>query len=410
MRYQIILDGLSWEGLPWKSFCKYAKRRYRYLDFPARGVVEICDDSGRISEYEANIIVKGMLSEFMDDKFPLEQYAPLEHDKAVLPIETDVIADTYLFLSLKLAILQADVRSSSVVDRYFLDIRVNYHADYWHFYDFEEDLASLLDIRGIVYQDIPVNGICNLIKEAVGRGTYVIMHLDEFYISRKVSYNNQHLVKENLIYGYDDEERIFYAFGFGRREQIEVFFITYDEMVLSFEKGRFFYFSGAEYLSMDGFYPVTLIDISCDETFELTEAYLLSKVKDFMHPKERRASKDDIQIYGADAYAWILEELEEKADRQTVDYRTFHLLYEHKKNVYRCLQKLGTMGGLEEEYREVVRGFNRLRIMYMKEAGMSERLMKTQKMYKIQDANSKFVLEFKREIEKEAKINSHLCI
>lgn len=404
MRYQIILDGLSWEEFPWKSFCKYARRRYRYLNFPAQGVVEICDDSGRISEYEANIIAKGMLSEYMDDKFPLEQYFPIDHEKSVLPIETDVIADTYLFLSLKLAILQADARSSSVIDRYFLDIRVNYHPDYWHFYDFEEDLASLLDIKGITYQDIPVNGICNLVKEAIQGGTYIIMHLDEFYISRKVSYNHQHLVKENLIYGYDDEERGFYAFGFGRREQTESYFISYDEMVLSFEKGRFFYFSGAAYLSMAGFYPITLIDISCKDTFKLTESYLLSKMKDFLHPKERRISKDDIQVYGSDAYAWILEELEGRTDRETIDYRTFHLLYEHKKNVHRCIQKLGTMEEMEEDYREVVRGFNRLRIMYMKEAGMSERLMKTQKMYKIQDVNSKFVMQFKKEIEREERL------
>ena len=59
---------------------------------------------------------------------------------------------------------------------------------------------------------------------------------------------------------------------------------------------------------------------------------------------------------------------------------------------------------MEEDYREVVRGFNRLRIMYMKEAGMSERLMKTQKMYKIQDVNSKFVMQFKKEIEREARL------
>ena len=175
-------------------------------------------------------------------------------------------------------------------------------------------------------------------------------------------------------------------------------------MVLSFEKGRFFYFSGAAYLSMAGFYPITLIDISCKDTFKLTESYLLSKMKDFLHPKERRISKDDIQVYGSDAYAWILEELEGRTDRETIDYRTFHLLYEHKKNVYRCIQKLGTMGGMEEDYREVVRGFNRLRILYMKEAGMSERLMKTQKMYKIQDVNSKFVMQFKKEIEREARL------
>lgn len=408
MNYQIILDNLSWEGLPWKSFCKYAKRRHRHLEFPERGVVGICDDSGRMSEFEANIIVESILSEYMDDKFPLEQYIPMDDGKAVLPIEREVYADTYLFLSLKLAILQADARCRSALDQYFLDVRVNYHPDYWHFYDFEEDLASMLHISGIAYRDIPVNGICDLVKEAIQRGTHIVVHLDEFYISRKVSYNHQHLVKENLIYGYDDEERRFYVFGFGRREQTEPFFITYDEMVLAFEKGRFFYFSGAAYLSMAGCYPVTLVDVSYDETFELTESYFLSKMKDFMHPKERRVSGDDIQIYGSDAYPWILEELEGKTDRETVDYRTFHLLYEHKKNAYRCIHKLEMKGGLEEDYRKVVQGFDRLRILYMKEAGMSEKLIKTQKMHKVRGVNNKLIMEFKREIEREARVWKYL--
>lgn len=404
MIYQMLLDELSWERSAWKSFCKYAKRRYKYLKFPAEGMVELCDDFGHLSEYEANIIIKGILSEYMDDKFPLEQYVPMNHDHAILPIEKDIIADTYLFLSLKLAILQTDAQCSSMLDQYFLDIIINYNIDYWHFYDFEEELVALLDIQGIAYKDIAVNRICNLIKETIGQGTYITVHLDEYYISRKESHGNRHLVRENLIYGYDDEKRRFYAFGFGRREQTEAFFITYDEMVLSFEKGRFFYFSGAGYLTLEGCYPLTLINISCNETFQLTEEYLLSKVKSFLHPKARRISSEDIQIYGSDVYAWILEELEGSTDRESVDYRTFHLLHEHKKNVYRCIQKIETMRGMEQDYREVVKGFNRLRIMYMKEAGISERLIRTQKLHKIPYASSKLATALKKEIEREANV------
>lgn len=404
MMYQVILDELPWQESAWKSFCKYAKKRYRYLQFPARGSVVLYDDSGGLSEYEANIIIKSILSEYMDDTFPLEQYAPVNHTSAILPIETDVIADTYLFLSLKLAVLQTDARCSSVVDQYFLDIKANYNAGYWHFYDFEEELMTLLDIRGMAYQDIQANRICDLLKETIQEGSHITVHLDEYYISRKESCGVRHLVRENLIYGYDDEKRRFYAFGFGRREQTEAFFISYDEMVLSFEKGRLFYFNGAGYLKLEGCYPVTVLNFSGDETFQLTEGFLLSKMESFLNPKERRVSRDDIQIYGSDVYAWILEELEGKTDRETVDYRTFHLLHEHKKNVYRCIQKIGTLRMAENDYKEVVRGFQRLRLMYMKEAGISERLIRTQKLHKVSGVNRKLVSELKKEVEKEAAV------
>ena len=81
---------------------------------------------------------------------------------------------------------------------------------------------------------------------------------------------------------------------------------------------------------------------------------------------------------------------------------------QHKKNAYRCIQKLEMAGGLEEEYRKVVQGFDRLRILYMKEAGMRERLIRTKKMHKVWGVNNKLIMEFKKEIEREAKVWKNL--
>ena len=59
-----------------------------------------------------------------------------------------------------------------------------------------------------------------------------------------------------------------------------------------------------------------------------------------MYPEKSKDVNGEIQIYGSNVYKWIIEELQGISNRETIDYRTFHLLYEHKRNVYRCLGKL----------------------------------------------------------------------
>ncbi|MCI5641214.1 MAG: hypothetical protein MR316_09610 [Lachnospiraceae bacterium] len=409
MIYQVMVNDLLWEDDLWKKFCKYAKKHCKGLMFPEKGIVEINDTAPKELSYEKNIIVKNILSEFLDKKMPLKPYVPREDSNASLPIETDVLADTYLFLSLKLAILQADAHCASALDQYFLDIILNYHKEYWHFYDFDEEVSSLLQISGIPYREIPINQICELICTTIDADQYITVHLDEYYIPRKESYMNMHLVRENLIYGYDDEKRMFQIFGFGKREQTEAFEIDYDDLLLSFEKGRMFYFAGAGYLKLDGCYPVTFIDKPSNEPFDLTEDYFLTKIRNFVCPKEPRKTTYDIQIYGSDVYEWMLEELEGKTDRETIDYRTFHLLHEHKKNIYRCMKKLKESGTyidetILEEYKEVVRGFQMLRILYMKEAGMTERLIRTKKVYKLGEGREKICRMFQQLSEKELAV------
>lgn len=409
MTYAISIDELCWEEHGWKKFCKYARKKYRKLSFPEIPIVEVLDDTDHLSELEANILVKGILSEYMDEKIPLERYKPMNISSNKLPIETDVIADTYLFLSLKLAILQTDQICLSILDQFFLNIKMNFSPFFWHFYDFDEELMTLLDIHGIKYKEISVNGICDLVKRTINDGKYITVHMDEFYISRKESFERLHLVRENLVYGYDDKRKIFNVFGFGKREKTEAFEISYDEMVLSFEKGRLFHFNGAGYLKLEGCYPVTIISISNNEIFELTEEYLYSRLKEFLYPNKKVAINGEVQIYGFDVYGWILEELEGKTDRETVDYRTFHLLYEHKKNIYRCLRKLNEKSGTIsenqiEKYERVVNAFNRLRIMYMKEAGISERLIRTKKIFKANLSNDRFRNEFIDSVNTEKQV------
>jgi len=416
MVYSIEIDEIIWDEKKWKRFCKYAKRKHRWLTFPGEGCVEVGDRT-RVSEFDANVIVRGILDEFLDDKFPLKRYVPENISCKELPIVTDVISDTYLFLSLKLAILQADEKISDQLDQYFLDIIMNYHPSFWHFYDFDEELWRFLDIKGISYREIPMGDICKLIKNILNSDEYVSIHLDEFYLNEKESFQKLHLVRENLVYGYDDAQKVFFVYGFGKREQMRSFQVSYDDMLLAFEKGRRFYFSGAGYLKMKWCDPVVKMKIHECEGFQLTETFLLHKIHDFVYPMKPNLQNEEIKIYGSDVYKWIIEELQGKTKGRTVDYRTFHLLYEHKRNVYRCLKKIeqnGSMSQITSEkiasYKIVVNQFNKIRIMYMREAGMEMRKVQRKKIYSVPKVKESFINEVIKSVEKELEILKEITI
>lgn len=303
------------------------------------------------------------------------------------------------------------------MDQYFLDIIMNYHPSFWHFYDFDEELWRFLDIKGISYREIPMGDICKLIKNILNSDEYVSIHLDEFYLNEKESFQKLHLVRENLVYGYDDAQKVFFVYGFGKREQMRSFQVSYDDMLLAFEKGRRFYFSGAGYLKMKWCDPVVKMKIHECEGFQLTETFLLHKIHDFVYPMKPNLQNEEIKIYGSDVYKWIIEELQGKTKGRTVDYRTFHLLYEHKRNVYRCLKKIeqnGSMSQITSEkiasYKIVVNQFNKIRIMYMREAGMEMRKVQRKKIYSVPKVKESFINEVINSVEKELEILKEITI
>ena len=128
-------------------------------------------------------------------------------------------------------------------------------------------------------------------------------------------------------------------------------------------------------------------------------------------------SNEEIKIYGSDIYKWIIEELQGKTKGRTVDYRTFHLLYEHKRNVYRCLKKIeqnGSMSQITSEkiasYKIVVNQFNTIRIMYMREAGMEMRKVQRKKIYSVPKVKESFINEVINSVEKELEILKEITI
>ena len=104
MEYKISMNDLPWDEKTWEKFCKFARKKHRWLEFTEEKTVNICNKTN-FTEYEANIIVRGLLDEFLDKNFPLKRYIPPQISTKKLPITTNIKIRIFLNIPFKKLLL-----------------------------------------------------------------------------------------------------------------------------------------------------------------------------------------------------------------------------------------------------------------------------------------------------------------
>lgn len=84
---------------------------------------------------------------------------------------------------------------------------------------------STYELAGIRYIDF--------IKTVLDDKNYVTGYCNEKYISAKKSYMREDYMHDYMIYGYNDDEKIFYSLGYTSSMQYETYTISYGEFVSS---------------------------------------------------------------------------------------------------------------------------------------------------------------------------------
>lgn len=408
------LRHIIWDEALWSRFVKRLKWKVSISESEEMGVLHIKNLQKRTS-FETQVLVKGLLSEFLDKYRPLQVLiSDMGTGEVELPLVQNTDSDTYLFYSTRLAMLQTDERAAKHVLQYFLDLRLFYNPCYSNFLFFEEDLEKLLHLHYKSYLAVEQEGsIIDFVRKELREGMYVNVHLDEFYVVEKDYYDKRHFVHENLIYGYDDEKQSFRAFGITKRQQTAGFEIPYEQFLVAYEKGKLFYFCGAEYLEQEGYYPVIVYQIRGLGTYEFTEDIFIEKITAFLYPPAEEMVENDVHVYGRNIYDWLLQDLSGESDRGIVDFRVLHLLYEHKKCIKNRLEYLSQKGQLSDacqyicdNMQTVIDDFQEIRLLYLKQLRKEGKLESMNKV--IEDSEMKdTVAELLREsMEKEKHILS----
>ncbi|PYG87831.1 amino acid adenylation domain-containing protein [Ruminiclostridium sufflavum DSM 19573] len=235
--------------------------------------------------------------------------------------------------------------------------------------------SEILDMVCLGYHLLEdTENIIDFIIKKLNRGHYLVINVDEYYLSDKWAYRQNHFVHSSLIYGYDNEEEQLKAISFDRDMLFTKMIFDYTEFSDAYENGKIHYkktgpwceSSAIQLFKPKGFegeYP-----FSNEKFLKELKSYIFStgdraRLYSFEYP-EKQVS------FGIMVYNVLISNLENMLQGNiTADYRAFHMLAEHKKGIYDRLDYVISRNLLsekavllKEKYTEVVNLANGIRM------------------------------------------------
>lgn len=242
-------------------------------------------------------------------------------------------------------------------------------------------LSELGDYRFLDAQQMePVEDVVEFIKEHVDRGRYGMVFVDAFHLSQRRT-AGVHEPLQMFWYGYDSAEETIFSIGFDRDHTYVPIRQTYAEVAQAYRSLREQRSHAPVWVRL---YNVVLFAMSApEEVYRLTPGRVLASVQDYLRGAgtpdqlrpEIRAARGEQAIFGSRVQNQYVRHLANLLEgRFTTDYRSMHLLAEHKKLLYRKLCRVAELLGRADavvkplaDYLVIVKRFEQARIGYLKE-------------------------------------------
>ncbi|SCX88382.1 hypothetical protein SAMN05720606_101334 [Paenibacillus polysaccharolyticus] len=191
--------------------------------------------------------------------------------------------------------------------RYFM---WEHRYPFFHIEQLTRDTISLLNINFI-----------NLIKDTLKDGKYFYLNIDEFYLPLQ-HHQQFHIVRDVLIFGFNDDENIFKVLGFDKNGKFGVNDIPYHVLYEAYMKTEVVDgWEGYVYIVKENKFDY---QFNFELIFELFEDYLHSKNTS---KKFNMIENDKNLIFGINC----IESLKEDIIQNDFSFVPIHILWEHKK-------------------------------------------------------------------------------
>ena len=159
------------------------------------------------------------------------------------------------------------------------------------------------------------------------------------------------------------------------------------------------------------FHPILLLKPKKMQCFTFTEARMKQKVRQFLDPHAQELVEDDIHVYGREVYNYILDDLKRNIMWDFVDYRVFHLLYEHKKCLKRSMEwlikheKMSANGILiYNQMNCLIQDYNSIRLMYLNQIRKENKLYYGRKVVEDLDVRNDIAKQLEKAISSELSL------
>ena len=307
---------------------------------------------------------------YKPDKMQME----IQSKKKELDIVLQNEITTYLFRALPLCIILAKNNLSPWYYQHFTQICSQINSDgyvmldYAEGYTFYEEVLTY-NIMGIkLLTEIP--DINSFLVEKINNNQYIMICLDEFYLSQKSSFQKTHFVHESLIYAYDDGRKQFKGIGFNKQMSFIKLEFAYTEVLKAFTSALENYQEFAPYLVEKGiqlFCPRienkycfdinTFIRDLYNFIHSIGDNYQINHVMTPTGVYEPEPSEFLVK-YGFDVYDDVITCLNALLEgKELFDYRGFHLIEEHSRGILRRLDYLGSKYDFSDEFKKLTQEY-----------------------------------------------------
>jgi hypothetical protein len=164
-------------------------------------------------------------------------------------IENPIIK-TYHFPAFVLSIMQNEVESYDWIYSNYIQTCFQKETDPipFYYFIFDINLSPWIMVEKKAFVELNRDNIIDFIKEKILAKGYIRLSMDQYFVPEKEAYQKQHYNHDDLIYGFNDDQEIFYLFGYTKNkimERTEISFSNLIDGVLNVNK-NFYYLESIE--------------------------------------------------------------------------------------------------------------------------------------------------------------------
>ena len=297
----------------------------------------------------------------------------------ILPIIFPPPIKCYLPISIVSSIVTANIDDNSWIMNNFIQLYIAEGFEklesfpFQDFMYFDQNLLHV-DIINNFNHKLEKN-IINEIIEWIDNGNYVIVYVDEFEVPGTYSYRKTHLIHSQFIYGYNMENKSFKILNFNTNKilsELDVSFTDMENAIFS-ETTKERFCSSNIWSNRDVDHKIILIRLTDNKnsfySHRINKEYILNEIKHY-YESENTSNYTNYftgQLHGTwgmDIYPEIIRIL--KLQRNCLDYRMFHVLYEHKVYMKERLELFDCGEKYSDRYLDLIKKSDRLRAICLK--------------------------------------------
>ncbi|GIQ67355.1 hypothetical protein DUZ99_02500 [Xylanibacillus composti] len=298
--------------------------------------------------------------------------------RKILPTAAPPII-SYLHHAYTLAITRAYPQSISHFYNNYISLRCyqeiaqyrNY--DYFNFYNFHYYPGLVREqISRDLLSDYLNEHIVDFLIRAVDKNFYVLLYVDQYYISASRHYQTTHFTHDVFVHGYDNDERQLYLKGYLKNGSFSDYQVSYEDFTAAYANGND-YFWWQVYINLfqfdDGDYPFNVGYLKKQISDYLQAKNPQDDVLQFINPSGRFQQPTN---FGVATYDSLQEYFQLMRDGEIGnDIRPLQVVWEHKKIMLDRLAYLHEQGylpdlSLHNQYEEVKQKTEMARSLFLK--------------------------------------------